>query len=712
MSNNMRHLVFTVAISVSIGSTAVGAGPFQAGTATLDITPPVGYRMSGYFHERFSKGVKDPLLAKAIVFSQDETVAALVVCDIVGLSSKVSNNSRTLIADELGIPAANVSVAATHSHTGPLYFGALRDQFHQATVARQGSDPHEVFDYPDFLTTQIVSVVRQAKLNLQEVKLSAGFGHEDQIAFNRRFLLKNGRVKTWIGLNHPDVVRAAGPIDPQVGLIRFDSVAEGKPLSAITSYALHLDTLGGELYSADFPLYLQQELANEYGKEFVSLFGIGTCGDINHVDTVAKERNNTEKIGLLLADSVSKAMPTLQPIANPSLAVKHATIHVPKQQFSAERIAQAKKDMNHVGDRTVPTMERVETYKITALQDYEGDTVPLEIHAFRLSRQLAIVTLPGEVFVELGIQIKVSSPFETTLVIELANDAPGYIPTEKAFIEGGYEAMNSRVAPGGGEQMVDTAIRLLRELHESQETATHEASTLLEEHTLEKGSASQGLALATDQYFGSTSHTICRFDTAWKLLQEKTIQIDGVNHVGAIDYHDGIVWAGLLHGPENGKHDAKANRSVIAKIRATDLEVLQTWDISQDVTWIDPVCFDGAHLWVGDLSDLGIHRYTLVDGKLVRDGIFRYPKAMHFSQGIRVVGNKLYSIHTFGTMDGLFEFDLPSTLTNAVNHPKRRWDIKETRTHLEGFDFVPGNPTQIWHAQGSLVDRYALQGLP
>ena len=72
--------------------------------------------------------------------------------------------------------------------------------------------------------------------------------------------------------------------------------------------------------------------------------------------------------------------------------------------------------------------------------------------------------------------------------------------------------------------------------------------------------------------------------------------------MGAIDYHDGHIWAGFLnHGLINGKHDPKLNRSVIAKIRAKDLKVIKTWDITDDVKWIDPVCFDGQHLWVGDL---------------------------------------------------------------------------------------------------------------
>ena len=86
------------------------------------------------------------------------------------------------------------------------------------------------------------------------------------------------------------------------------------------------------------------------------------------------------------------------------------------------------------------------------------------VQVFRLSRGLAVVGLPGEVFVDLGLAIKRASPFPTTLVIELCQDAPGYIPTEKAFAEGSYETVNSRIAPGGGEMMVEAAVRLLKTL--------------------------------------------------------------------------------------------------------------------------------------------------------------------------------------------------------------------------------------------------------
>ncbi len=464
----MKILLPTTALLCLLGSSLALAAPFRAGTATVDITPPVGYRMSGYFHERLSKGTKDPLLAKAIVFSQGDVTAALVCCDLVGIDPKVAQACRNEIAGKFGIAAENVSVAATHSHTGPQYWGALRDQFHKAAVATYGSDPQEEFDYPAFLIKQLVSVVGTANERLQEVSLSTGYGHETRVAFNRRFLMRDGRVKTWIGLKHPDVVGTAGPIDPEIGLIRFDSVAGRKPVAMISNYALHLDTVGGQLFSADFPFFIQQALTKEYGEGFTSLFGIGTCGDINHVDTEAKQRNKTEAIGEMISESIIKVLPDLKASADPSLAVRRAVIQVPVQKYAAEEVAAAEKEMEKFSAKDTPPTDPVLTYKIVALQAYKEATMPLEIHAFRLSRDVAIVTLPGEVFVEFGLDIKASSPFETTLVIELANAAPGYLPTKKAFVEGGYETVNSRIAPGGGEAMVETAIGLLRELHEAE----------------------------------------------------------------------------------------------------------------------------------------------------------------------------------------------------------------------------------------------------
>src|SRR5207248_3405329 len=108
------------AAALTLASQLSGAEPLKAGVAVVDITPPAGYRMAGYYSERRNTGTHDPLLAKAVVFQQGAVRAALVECDIVSMPAEVSSKARSLAAEHTGIPAAHIVVAATHSHTGPL----------------------------------------------------------------------------------------------------------------------------------------------------------------------------------------------------------------------------------------------------------------------------------------------------------------------------------------------------------------------------------------------------------------------------------------------------------------------------------------------------------------------------------------------------------------------------------------------------------------
>ena len=436
-----------------------------AGLAVADITPPTGYRMSGYFSERLSTGTSNPLRAKAIVLRQGNASAAMVFCDIIGLSLEVTSRARKQAAAKTGIPATNILIAATHSHTGPLYFGALRKHFHDIAVAEHGSDPCEKVDYADELVEKLAGVIAQADGAAKPVRLAAGSVEQRNLSFNRRFHMKNGTVRFNPGVLNPDIVRVAGPIDPEVGMVSFrEADGDNDAIAAIVNFALHLDTVGGTKYAADYPFYLEQSLREKYGDKFVLLFGTGTCGDINHIDVTKKERLKTDYIGRTLAETVNAKKESLETVAEPALAVRSGIVEAPLQQFGPEKVAWARDNINKVGTRELSFLQQVEAYKILAVKLRRGRTIPLEVQVFRLSRDVAVVGLPGEVFVDLGLAIKRASPFATTLVIELCQDAPGYIPTKKAFAEGSYETVNSRIAPGGGEMMAEAAIRLLKEL--------------------------------------------------------------------------------------------------------------------------------------------------------------------------------------------------------------------------------------------------------
>jgi hypothetical protein len=458
-------LQFAFACGISTGHIDA-AETLQAGVAAVDITPPVPYRMSGYFYERLSTGTKDPLKAKAVVFEQGGESAALVFCDLIGIPRDVSSRARREASAATGIPAEQIAIAATHTHTGPLFSGALHKHLHERAIARSDKDPYEAIDYPAQLVERIVEAIVAAKAGLKPVDLASGYILEERLAFNRRFFMKDGTVRFNPGVLNPDIVRPAGPTDPQVGIISIIQQGQSQPEAAIVSFAMHLDTVGGTEYSADYPKYLEDALREDFGPEFTLLFGTGTCGDINHIDVETRDRRTAADIGRLLAETAGDAIEqkSLKPIDEPALAVRSAIVEALLQKFSDEEREDARKKMELVGGRELPFLEQVRACSIMDLENRGAEKLPLEVQAFRLGPETAIVTLPGEVFVELGLAIKAASPFETTLVIELANDSPAYIPTKKAFVEGSYEIVNSRVQPGSGERLVEAAARLLKEL--------------------------------------------------------------------------------------------------------------------------------------------------------------------------------------------------------------------------------------------------------
>lgn len=460
---------FSIALSLAALPTTIGvaAEPLRVGVAATDVTPPIGYRMSGYFYERFSTGAHNPLQAKAIVLEQGDERFAWVFCDMVGVPSSVTGPARTQAAAATGIPRENIFIAGTHSHTGPLYFGPLRNYFHDAAVAKQGSDPHEAVDYPAELTAKLVSVISAAVAAAAPAELAAGAAHQEGLAFNRRYVMKDGSVRTNPGKKNPDIVRPAGPTDPEVGLLQFRR--EGKPFAGLTVYALHLDTTGGTEFAADYPFYLARGLKAKLGDDYFSIFGIGTCGDVNHIDLSnegqLKGHDECSRIGGTLAATVIAALDKLSPVEEPKLASASTTVAMPLQRFTAEEIAAARGKMSKVGTRELPMLEQVKAVSIVGIADYGTQALPMDVQAFRLSDSVALVALPGELFAELGLAIKQASPFERTLVCELSNDYPGYIPTRRGFAEGSYEPANSKIEPGGGEKLVDAAVKLLQELH-------------------------------------------------------------------------------------------------------------------------------------------------------------------------------------------------------------------------------------------------------
>jgi hypothetical protein len=471
-----------------LAAVALGAEPLRVGMAEADITPPLGFPMAGYYHERLATGTKDPLKAKAVVFRGPESQAALVVCDLTGIAVDLSTEVRRQAAEKTGIPAANIVVAATHSHTAPDYSKELYRFLAAKPDERASStDPRQA--YIAQLIAGAVQAIEQAHTAARPAVLQSGASRQETpVAFNRRFVMRDGSVQTWRNFNDPAVVRAAGPIDPQVALLAVRDAERDQPLGLLSNFALHLDTLGGMEWSADYPFFIERAVREALGPQSISLFGLGCCGDINHADPSRTERNKTDMIGNSLGATVRQGLPQLKTVERPTLQVRSAVVQAPLQPVTEPEVRRAVELLAAAKNGTkLEFFDHVTAYKQVMLDQLQhqppfvtapehlswglshtwqgvGSALPLEVNVITLGQDVAIVCLPGEVFVELGLAIKQASPFPNTLVIELSQCVETvYIPHRAAYAGGSYEVTNSTLQPGGGEMLVEAAVRLLRE---------------------------------------------------------------------------------------------------------------------------------------------------------------------------------------------------------------------------------------------------------
>ncbi len=443
----------------------------RVGVAVEDITPPVGMRVGGNYTSPISTGVHDPLLAKAIVFEQNGERAAIVVCDLTGVALSVTGPARASASQQTGIPAANIIISATHTHGAPQYAGPIRDLEHADAIARTGKDSHEPIDYQAFVADRCARAVVRAKAALRPSTLSVTMADQPGLAFNRRFHMKNGTVRFNPGKKNPEIVRVAGPVDTSLPILMIRDEKESKPRALFVSFAIHVATYGGLAFGADFPMHLQEGLRKEFGPEFVSVFGEGTAGDINHID-VADARPQTSdvepsRIGAAITKTVIGAVPALKAVETPSLAVRSTTVKLPLQSVTDEAVARALDVYRRKVSPTPDFYLLVESHRRLEIRDRRkefGLSEPAEVQAIRLGSDTAIVSLPHEVFVEIGMAIKAASPFKNTFVISLAEDADFYVPTRRAFAEGSYEVDTCPLQPGCGEALVEAAVALLKGL--------------------------------------------------------------------------------------------------------------------------------------------------------------------------------------------------------------------------------------------------------
>ena len=246
--------------------------------------------------------MRDNLYARALACENAKGDSFILVSlDAIAVEAYVSSRVRARVEQLIGVPGKNVMVASTHTHTG----GPVNSDIPEM------SDK----DYVDWMADRAADAAVLAWKNRKLVKIGSGAAYEDTIAHIRRYHMKDGTFATNPGF-HPELIaRPAGEIDPEVGVIKIEDM-DGKLIGVITNYACHLDTVGGHRFCADFPGEMGRVLKSVYGKDLVSLFMTGACGNINHCNFMGRPasyyRDPTHphyiRMGRILAGDVIRAL--------------------------------------------------------------------------------------------------------------------------------------------------------------------------------------------------------------------------------------------------------------------------------------------------------------------------------------------------------------------------------------------------------------------
>lgn len=402
----------------------------SAGAALREITPPleVGLLMSSV-EGRWQKfdGVRKELFARAIVLEGESAEgnfqrAAIVALDLLALSGKALGGfdefkARIAAAAGYAVKAAEIVLACTHSHSAPES-GAITDLYRLPE--------YEV--WLDYLTRQIGEAIAAASRDLAPCRMSYSTTTASGLGIHRRIKTTEG-----IMMSHPEppaeiVVSRDGPVDDSVNIIAFNDSA-GVLKAIIVNATCHpVYEMCIPMISPDYPGELTSLLDERYAGA-VSLFLNGAAGNINPQGVSAgpaESRRHAET----LADVVEKALQQAVVEPAPFLQLARSSFEI------ATRLP-------HGNDI--------------------GVTLNAEVAAVQIG-SAAIVFIPGEPFVETALAIRKASVFECTAVVGFSEETVGYIPTDAAFAEGGYEASFgtwSMASPGSEQRLRREALALL-----------------------------------------------------------------------------------------------------------------------------------------------------------------------------------------------------------------------------------------------------------
>ncbi len=431
----------------------------KIGFYECEITPPLDSFMPGYYEDRRGMTIYEKLYAKAVAIGDGSNTAIMINFDACMFPDDIHDPVTERVHRFTGVPASNIAITVNHCHTGGPLVGMP-----QANVRRDEA-------YTDITFRRIADAAIMAYRNMVDARAFYGSTDVEGISFNRTHELTNGRYITH-GCGRPDLARDLAGVDPQLQFVMAE--ADGKKIGAIVNYALHPDNLGiveQRGFSGDFPSVIAQKLKEAYGPDFVSVFLLGACGDINDLDP-SKEvdwsasRLAHRKLGAVLADAiVQTAQEALEKISGSVQCLKE-TITVSRRVMDNKQVQDFLKGLCENGFNTSIAGN------LLAYQMYDiPKTMELHIQAIGVG-DVCFGFTPGEMFVNYGLQFKAQSKFKHNVFVELANSACGYVASEELFVPQSdlYETSLSpytNTEPQAGPKMVAKLLELSDKLYQA-----------------------------------------------------------------------------------------------------------------------------------------------------------------------------------------------------------------------------------------------------
>lgn len=420
----------------------------KAGFGRAIITPPVGFSLVGYFNDRRSKGIRDDLYAISCVVEDRDKIFAITSVDLVWLGEEAVRKIRKIVFKETGIHPSNVLVHATHTHTGPIPDNSGRNVYKRGFYVEPS--------YLEILPYYIAGSIKMAYENMSDVSIGAGSDNVKGIAFNRRYLLKDGRVITNPWNRTEDIVEVAGPVDDTLSVIKISDKGTEKIKGLIVNFGLHPDTLGDTLISADWPGMLRAKIKEEYPDAEVLVLN-GPSGDINHINPEDPGRRGIE-IPLSIADKLKEKTVSLveqmDDIKTSPFKTYYKRFSVPVRSVSSEEIKEAKKIIK---SKKIPSdsLQYMVSSSLLEIAGMKKKRLSLEINGCSFGKDVVIIGLPGEVFTEIGMKIKELLPFRYKVICQNSNTHLGYVPSEEAFRQ---DERNREINPSYGTHSLSESI--------------------------------------------------------------------------------------------------------------------------------------------------------------------------------------------------------------------------------------------------------------